>query len=175
MSRISPEALVSALVKVRAMDLTQQERLADELFRAQPNVFASFLFQQKLGVSVTKLDFLLDILLICFQAMKESGLIWPLITEDEQERQMGRLVATMKFGDDLPGSLRDRAMQQYIEAHPERDLLAFVQVETANWLQRVVPEACDKFVVMAALNLAECIAFAPLSVQTKTLRNMQCT
>ena len=42
-------------------------------------------------------DFLIDLLLICFQAMKESGLTWPLITEDEQEHQMGRFVATERW------------------------------------------------------------------------------
>ena len=86
------------------MDVTQKEQLADQLFRVQPHVFASFLVQKQLGVSLEKMDFLVDILLICFQAMKESGLTWPLITEDEQDRQMGRLVATVQFGDDLRGS-----------------------------------------------------------------------
>lgn len=89
--------------------------------------------------------------------MKESGLRWPLISEDEQDVQMGRLVATVQLGD-VRGVLREHTLQQYIETLPERDLLAFVQVETANWLQRVVPEESDKFVVMAALNLVDCIA-----------------
>ena len=174
MSRISPNALVSAVVRVRAMDLTQKEQLADELFHAQPHVFASILVQQQLGVSLAKMDFLLDILLVCFQAMKESSLIWPLITEDEQERQMGRLAATVHFGDDLSRILRDQALQQYIEMHPEVDLLAFVQVETANWLQRVVPEESDKFVVMAALNFVNCIAFVPLPAPAMPVHRTQC-
>ena len=33
------------------MGRTQKEQLADELFRAQPHVFASFLVQKQLGVS----------------------------------------------------------------------------------------------------------------------------
>src|SRR3989304_4055099 len=103
------------------MDLTQKERLADELFRAQPRVFASFMVQQKLGVSLAKMDFLLDILLICFQAMKESGLIWPIITEDELDRQMQCYIAIVKFGDDLGRSLRGQSMQQYLEDHPEKE------------------------------------------------------
>lgn len=155
------------------MDLTQKEQLADELFRAQPHLFASFLVQQRLGVSLAKMDFLLDILLIGFQAMKESGQIWPLITEDEQDRQMARLAATLQFGDDLPRSLRGRALRQYIETHPEQDLLAFVRSETAGWLQRVVPEETDKFVVLAALNFVNCIAFASLPEQTKLVRRTQ--
>jgi hypothetical protein len=174
MSRISPNALVSAVVRVRAMDLTQKEQLVGELFHAQPHVFASILVQQQLGVSPAKVDFLLAILLVCFQAMKESRLIWPLITEDEQERQMGRLAATVRFGDNLSGSLRDRALQQYIQTHPEVNLLAFGQVETANWLQRVVPEESDKFVVLAALNFVNCIAFVPLPAPMKPVHGTPC-
>ena len=85
-----------------------------------------------------------------------------------------RLAATIQFGDDLSGSIRDRALQQYIEAHPEKDLLAFVQVETANWLQRVVPEESDKFVVMAALNFVNCIAFVPLPAPMKPVHGTPC-
>lgn len=148
-------------------------QLGDELARAQPHIFASFLVQQRLGVSLTKMDFLLDILLVGFEAMKQSGQIWPLITEDEQDRQMGRLIATLRFGDDLPRSLRGRALRQYIETHPENDLLAFVRGETAGWLQRVIPEETDKFVVLAALNFVNCIAFASLPEQTKLVRRTQ--
>jgi hypothetical protein len=52
------------------------------------------LVQKQLGVTLEKMDFLVDIVLICFEAMKESGLTWPLITEDEQDRQMARFVGT---------------------------------------------------------------------------------
>jgi hypothetical protein len=170
MSRITRYALARAVAKVRAMDATQKEQLADELFRVQPHVVASLLVQKQLRASPEKLDFLFDILLICFQAMKESGLTWPLITEDEQDRQMRRVVATVHFHHDLPGSLRNRALTQYIEAHPESELMAFVNVEAANWLQRVVPDDSDKYVVMAAFNLVNCIAFLPMPATKLTRR-----
>jgi hypothetical protein len=173
MSRMSRQTRVSAVARVRAMDLTQKEQLADELARTQPHLFSSFLVQQRVGVSLAKMDFLLDILLIGFQAMKESGQSWPLITEDEQDRQMARLVATVRFDDDLPRSLRGYALRQYIETHPEKDLLAFVRSETAGWLQRVIPEQTDKFVVLATLNFVNCIAFASLPEQMKLARRTQ--
>jgi hypothetical protein len=148
------------------MNATQLEQLADKMFRDQPNVLVSFLVQKQLGVCMEKAEFLLELLLICFQAMKESGLAWPIITEDEQDRQMARFVATVRFGEDLPADGRDRAMQQYIEAHPEKELLVFVHVETTRWLQRVVPEESDTYLVLAALNLVNCIAFVPMPAQS---------
>jgi hypothetical protein len=91
------------------------------------------LIQKQLGVSLEKMDFIVDILLICFQAMKESGLTWPLITEDEQDRQMARFVVTIQFRDELRGSLRDRELRQYIETHPEKELLAVRSSSTRTW------------------------------------------
>jgi hypothetical protein len=85
--RISLQALGDAIIKVRAMTRAQKEQLADDMFQVQPNMFGSFLVQNQLGVSPEKMEFLLEILFVCFQAMKESGLQWPLITEDEQDRQ----------------------------------------------------------------------------------------
>jgi hypothetical protein len=45
MSRISQNHLVKAIAKVRAMDTAQKERLADEIFHAQPNLLGSVLTQ----------------------------------------------------------------------------------------------------------------------------------
>ena len=35
-------------------------------------------------------------MVVCFQAMKESGLTWVTVTEDEQERQMRRYAAIVE-------------------------------------------------------------------------------
>ena len=75
---------------------------------------------------------------------------------------MSRLSGSVAFGGGLPADLRDRAVQQYLAGHPEKDLLAFVNDETAQWLQRVAPKESDKYVVMAALNFVNCIAYVPL-------------
>ena len=160
MSRISPSILARAITAVQAMDFRGKERLADEVFRAQPHLFGSFLVQQRLGVSLDKMEFLLELLLVCFQAMKESGLTWPVITEADLERQSQRYVASVKFGDGLADDLRDRAMRQYIEVHPEPTLLAYVQAESANWLKRINPDETDKYVLLAAANFVNGIAYA---------------
>ena len=162
MSRISREALCRGIEKMQAMGRAQKEALADELLRDQPNMLGSVLAQHQMGVSPEKMEFLLELLFVCFQAMRESSLDWPLITEDEQDRQLARYVATVKFGEDLNETLRDRAMHQYIVGHPEQELLAYVLVQTKDWLLRIVPEESDKFVMLAAANFVNCIAFVPM-------------
>lgn len=173
MGRISREALCRAIEKTRALDRAQKEALADELFHDQPHMFGSFLVQHQLGVSPGKMEFLLELLFVCFQAMKESGLAWPMITEDEQDRQMARYMGTVKFGEDLTAPLRDLAMQKYIEGHPEQELLAYVTMETVNWLKRIVPEETDRYVMMTAANLVNCIAFVPIPISTPSARRKQ--
>jgi hypothetical protein len=170
MSRISREALCRAIEKVRTTDHAQKVALADEVFRDQPNMLGSVIVLQRMGVSLEKMEFLLELLFVCFQAMRESSLDWPLITVDEQDRQSARYVATVKFGDDLSETLRDRAMHQYIKGHPEQELLAYVSVESKDWLLRIAPEESDKFVVLAAANLVNCIAFVPMPTPTRSRR-----
>ena len=158
-------AVARAMRAVQAMNMKQKENLVDEIFLGQPHMLGSVLVLQKLGVSMEKMEFAFDLLLLCFQAMKESGLTWPLITEDEQELQQQIYVTTVKLGEDLGPSLRDRLMQQYTQSHPEKNLLACVWSETANWLKRVAPEDSDKYVMMVAANLVNCIAYVPMPAQ----------
>ena len=70
MSRISERTVVNAIVSVSTMDLRQKEALADELFGAQPHMFGSVLVLHRMGISPEKMEFALNLLFICFQAMK---------------------------------------------------------------------------------------------------------
>ncbi|MCK2097665.1 hypothetical protein [Thauera aromatica] len=162
MSRISADTMAKALIAAQAMDPQQKAQLADELFRAQPNLLGSVVVLPRLGVALPKVDFAAEILFVCFLAMRESGLTWPVITEDDQDCQLRRFVAITRFGDDLDESLRERSMQQYIADHPEKDLLAYVTAETSKWLARITPEETDKYVMLAIWNLVNCIAFVAL-------------
>ena len=162
MSRISHDAMVRAIITAQALDLKRKEQLADEVFHAQPNMLSSVLALSRFDIALEKTDFALDMLFICFLAMKESGLTWPVITEDDQDRQLRRFTAISRFADDLSDDLRARSMQQYIADHPEKELLAYVMVETNKWMARIVPEESDKYVMLAIWNLVNCIAFVAL-------------
>ena len=82
--------------------------------------------------------------------MKESGLDWPLITEDAQDRQMARMVGAARFSEDFADpTLGAAARDQFLATHPEEPLLAFVLREINVWLQelasRNVEAESDKF------------------------------
>src|ERR1700722_8786598 len=127
MSRISAQAMARAVCAVQAMDFSKKEALVDEVFRVQTHMLASVMVHKKFGVSLEKIDFLLQILLVCFQAMKESGLTWVTVTEDEQERQMQRYAAIVESS-----SCRDELLHQYIDSHPEKWLVAYVSSELTS-------------------------------------------
>jgi hypothetical protein len=99
--------------------------------------------------------------------MKESGRTWPLITEDDQELQQRIYVTTVTLGEDLSPPQQDRLMQQYMENHPEQNLLACIGARTADWLERIDPEGSDRYVMLAAANLVNCIAFVPMPTSGK--------
>jgi hypothetical protein len=59
----------------------------------------------------------------------------------------------------LPGDLVNKVVQQFCDEHPERYLLAFVYGYLGDHdLLRVRTDA-EKFLLLAAHNLAECVTF----------------
>ena len=172
--RISTRHIAAALRKVRAMDVTQQIALADEIKITQPNLLASCLVQAQLGADQNTVGFLLNILLVCYQAMHESGLHWPLIAENEQERQLACTVGSVNFSEDLRDpTAADAARSHYVAAHPEQPLLAFVIGECGGWLRELArtkaEKESDKYVLMAAVNLVNCIAYAAVPTRQRAL------
>lgn len=156
------------------MDITQQIALTDEIYIKQPNLLASCLVQARLGADENTVGFLLNILLVCYQAMLESGLDWPLISADEQERQLARTVAAVNFSENLrEPTAAETARAQYLASHPEQPLLAFVLGEFGGWLRELArthaEKESDKFVMMAAVNLVNCIAFAAAPTPPRAL------
>jgi hypothetical protein len=164
MGRISLEHLSAAIRKVQAMSLPQKAGLTEEIFAHQPNLLAAVLVQHRLGVSYAKMDVLIDILLVCYRAMKETGLTWSLISENDQEYQMTRSTAIIQSFEKLDADSQTQFTGQYIDEFPEKELLAFVTNEVRLWLARLDREPNqnenDKYVMMAAANLVNCIAYA---------------
>jgi hypothetical protein len=164
-NRILPKQLATAINKVRSMSLAEKSALTDEIYKQQPNLLASCLVQQRLGANEHAVEFLLNILMVSFQAMKESGHRWPTISEEEQERQLVRLRGAIFFSEDLTDpALAHAARAQYVKNHPEAPLLAYVIREFTLWLMELAEKdtesESDKYVMMAGINIVNCIAHA---------------
>lgn len=165
MALIRQAVLAKAAVAVDAMGLTEQVRLADGVFAHQPNLLASALVLQRMGVSLPQMDVPIHILLVAYQAMKTSGHTWPAISEDTQEACLRRLTGRIRFAEGLGGGLLQRSLQQYIDEHREPYLLAFAYGYLQhNDLLGARTEA-EKFLMLATLNLVDCIAFVAARIQ----------
>lgn len=159
MGVITQSVMVQADIDVNGMSQAQKVALADEIFLQQPNMLASILALPRMGVGMVQLEVPLHILLVTFQAMKLSGRTWPIVTENVQETCMQRLTARARFNDGLPADLANKVVQQFCDEHPERYLLAFVYGYLGDHDLLSVRTDAEKFLLLGALNLAECVAF----------------
>lgn len=159
MGLITQAVLVHAIRDVNAMNPAQKVVLTDEIFLQQPNLLASILVLANMGVSTLHLEVPLHVLLVTFQAMKRSGHTWHIVQEEVQERCMQRLTARMRFNEGLPVQIADRLTKQYCDEHSERNLLAFVYGYLGDHDMLRVRTDAEKYLLLAALNLIECIAF----------------
>lgn len=167
MSRISLQVLARAIKVVQAMNMAQKEALADELFQAQPTLLGAVLVLPRMGVPMERMEFALNLLFVCFQSMKESGLSWPRISEDELDRQAARYSAIVRFSEGMHSSQVHQTQQQFATGHSEPALLAYVSTETTRWLASVAPLESDKYVLLSAMNVVNCIAHVPLPKRGK--------
>jgi len=155
---ISQVVLTQAAVSVDRMSHDERVQLADEIYLKQPNLLASVVVQHQMGASLPQVEGLLTILLVAYQAMKMSGHHWPVISEDTQDICLQRLTGKVRFIEGLDAGSIQRALGQQIEQHSERYLLAFVfgQLREHDLLE--TPTEVEKYLVLGALNLVECIA-----------------
>ena len=158
MASISSRDLVDAVLRVERMTFQDRERLAEEIHEAQPNLFFSVLVLQRYGATLEQIEVVLNLLLVLHEAMKCSGGRWPLISEDVQERCLTRISARVRFIEGLTPQQQAQATSDAVGDHPEQQLLAYVFGKfKENGLLDIKTEA-EKMVMLAALNLVECIA-----------------
>lgn len=154
---ISPQHLNQAINKHSSLTMKEKEAIMDQIYKQQPNLLGSILVQQQMGNTLEQMDVLLNILIVCWLAVKESGKKLSLITEDDQDRNLNRYVAQVNFIDDL-GSSTNKALQQYIDDHSEEFLFAYVHKQVTDAGFHVLQEEHSKYLTMAAMNLVNCIA-----------------
>ena len=165
MSELSQAQVAQAVVAVERLSAPERVQLADEIYLRQPNLLASVLVLQRMGVSLQQMDVPIYILLVAYQAMKTSGHTWPLISQDTQEACLRRLTGRVRFAEGLGHGLLEQSTQQYIDEHREPYLLAFAYGHLQdNELLGARTEA-EKSLLLAALNLVDCIAFMSVPVR----------
>ena len=98
------------------------------------------------------------VLFVFHELMKLRGKSWPVISEDVEERCLTRISGRVRFIEGLTPELQTRTISDAIATHPEQQLPAYVFGKfKENGLLGIETKA-EKILMLAALNLVECIA-----------------
>jgi len=158
MPSITSRLLVEAVLRVERMSFKEREQLADEIHARQPNLFFSVLVLQRYGATLEQIEVVLNLLFVFYEAMKASGRAWPFISEDVQERCLTRIAARARFIEGLTPQQQTRAVSDAIADHSEQQLLAYVLGKLRDHGLGNIETEAQKMLLLAALNLVECIA-----------------
>lgn len=160
MPHIEPDHVVAAWHQVEPLCLSKAERLADEVFKAQPNLLASVLVLPRFGVSHKDVETALALLFICFLAVRESKRFIREISEADQDRCFARLAGRAMFAEELPAALKDQAIADQIQSHPEPQLLAFAVGYLRDHDLLSVRNDAEKHLLLAVFNIVDTLALA---------------
>ena len=160
MTRIAQAHVVEAVRAVERMNAQGQVQLGDEIFAHQPHLLGSIVVLRHMGASDAQVGIALHVLFVAWLAMKASGHRWPVISEDDQDLCLQRLTARLRFVEGLPAKLLQQAVKQHISEHTEPQLLAFAYGHLRESGVLGAWNEPEKYVLLAALNLVECIAFS---------------
>lgn len=155
---ITPVVLKKAVFALDRMSDAQREQLADEIYLKQPNLLGSVVVQYHMGASMAQVEALLSMLLVAYQAMKVSARYWPLISDATQDICLRRLTDNLLSIEGRDPAARQRAINLHIEQHKEPYLLAFIYSQLRLHDMMVIRTDAEKYLVLAALNMVECIA-----------------
>ena len=167
MTLLTQAVMARANIDIDRMSAQHKVELADEIHARQPNLLASILVLPRYGIDMLQLEVPIHILLVAFQAMKHCGRALPTISEDVQETCLQRLTATMRFTEGVPPDLVEQMITTFCVDHPERYLLAFVYGHLGEHDLLCVRTDAEKYLLLACLNLVECVAYIGAQLQSK--------
>jgi len=114
MASISSRNLVDAVLRVERMTFQDRERLADEVHSQQPNLLYAVLVLQRCGATLVQIKVVLNLLFVFHEAMKTSGVSWPVISEDVQGRCLGRVSGRVRCIEGLSPQMQAQAIDDAV-------------------------------------------------------------
>jgi hypothetical protein len=157
---VSAAHLAAAITAAASMGIREKERVCDRIYAAQPNLLGSVLAQRSLGVSMPTIDILLNILIVLYLAIEESGQVLAIVSESDQERELQRFTAAVLFTEGLGSDALAKSIEQTTPYRREKFLFAYV----VDILQRAgltnLRNETSKYPILVAINLVNCIATA---------------
>ena len=157
---MSAAYLAAAITTAASMGIREKEGVCDRIYAAQPNLLASVLAQRSLVVSMSTIDVLLNILIVLYLAIEKSDQVLAIISEADQERELQRFTAAVRFTEGLGSDALAQSIEQTIAYRREKFMFAYV----VGILQRAaltdLGSETSKYPILVAINLVNYIATA---------------
>ena len=151
--------MVKAIQQIDTLNLIQKEILVDEIYKNQPNLLASVLVHTRYGAPMEKIDTLLHILLVAYLAAKQAKLNIKQITEEDLEKYMQRYVGHVMFTEGMNDRLKSKAINQWIDEHPEKWLLAYAYDTMLKSQFHIMNKESDKYLIITGVNIVNAVAY----------------
>ena len=142
------------------MDFEGKKCLADEFCETQPDLFSEILALKQMEISRERVEFVLNIVLICFLAVRKSGKFLPQIRQDEINRETARFLEIVGIENWFNQLSIDKALNQTLRSSPEKVLSGFTYTELILFYYNVLREKNDKYLIMVTTALVNCIECA---------------
>lgn len=163
MAYINLKNIEAAMQKFNILSHNQKEDICDDIYLKQPNLLASILVQSRMGSTFEEIEILLNILMTTHIALVESGIKLKVISEKVQEHQLQIYLSTVKFSENMNHSLVNESINQFVENHSEKVLLAYIITEMNRANFPFIKKESSKYLMVTGINLANCIAVAKLA------------
>jgi hypothetical protein len=165
---VSAAHLAAAITTAASMGIREKEHVCDRIYAAQPNLLGSVLAQRSLGVSMPTIDVLLNIIIVLYLAIEESGQVLAIVSEADQERELQRFTAAVRFTEGLGGDALAQSVEQTTAYRREKFLLAYVVDSLRRAGLTDLRNEASKYPVLLAINLVNCIATARRKTPSET-------
>lgn len=160
MAKIQQSALVKAINQLNDMDIVAKEKVADEIYKEQPNLLASVVVLNQMGNRLEHVEVILNILMVSYLALKNSGIKIIKVSEKLQQKELEKLVKHANSTKNLDSKKEFEAISRFVHGKSEEILMAFVlkTIEEAGLAD--LPNESSKYLLMSGINIVNCIAAA---------------
>jgi hypothetical protein len=160
MAKIQQSALVKAIDQFNDMDITAKEKIADEIYREQPNLLASVIVLNQMGNRLEHVEVILNILMVSYLALKNSGIKINKVSEKIQQKELEKLVNHANLTKNIDSKKEFEAMSRFVYDKSEEILMAFVLSTMEEAGLADLPKESSKYLMMSGINIVNCIGAA---------------
>jgi hypothetical protein len=160
MTRVLRDHIVAAERKLARFKHAQKQAVVAKIFREQPHLLSFIASLSQRGPSREGITFLYHVLVVCYQAMQESGGSWGVVSEAEQEQLLTLMIAELDEAEPDGDSDEDLDHTAESQRHPERFLRRYVRELTTKFIAARASDEDRRSLAIAATALVEGIATA---------------